>query len=301
MNTKQIKYVLVLAHEGSFSRAADALNISQPSLSQYIKKIEKEIGLELFDRTNGDVRITDAGGIYIEAGRKILEIEHQMESDFNDLALRKTGSLVIGTSPYRAVSMMPVIAQRFKMIHPNICLVIRERTTSELLDEMEHGEYDFALTLMPVDEKRFNVQKVAEEEVILEVPSSWKERAAKEMSNKKYPAVDPIELDGQSVVMLTNSQFMQKQLEDLLYDYKLNVEAAAVVKSLEAQIEMVKEGVGLALVPSGVERFCSDGSVTLYSINAPLKKREVVVTWQKDRKLSATAKELISTINSIKW
>ena len=69
MNTKQLQYVLTLAHEGSFSKAATALNITQPSLSQYIKKIEKEVGLELFDRTNGDVQITDAGRVYLNAGR----------------------------------------------------------------------------------------------------------------------------------------------------------------------------------------------------------------------------------------
>lgn len=110
MTTKQLQYVLTLAHEGSFSRAADVLNITQPSLSQYIKKIEKEVGLPLFDRANGDVRLTDAGKVYIEGGRKILDIEHQMENGFTDLTSYKTGSLIIGTAPYRAASMMPVIA-----------------------------------------------------------------------------------------------------------------------------------------------------------------------------------------------
>ena len=113
MNTKQLHYVLTLAHEGSFSKAADTLNITQPSLSQYIKKIEREIGLELFDRANGDIRLTDAGRVYIDAGKKILDIEHQMENSFTDMADHKTGSLIIGAAPYRAASMLPVIASRF--------------------------------------------------------------------------------------------------------------------------------------------------------------------------------------------
>ena len=98
MNMKQLRYAVVLAQKGSFSSAAEALAISQPSLSQYIKKIENEIGLELFDRTNGDVRLTDAGRVYIEAGRKILDLEHQMEVSFSDLAAHKTGSLIVGTA-----------------------------------------------------------------------------------------------------------------------------------------------------------------------------------------------------------
>ena len=153
MNAKQYKYVLTLAREGSFSKAADTLNISQPSLSQYIKKIETEIGLELFDRSGGDVKITDAGRIYVEAGQRILDIEHQMENAFTDLTESKTGSLVIGAAPYRAASMLPLIAKRFRSLHPGMHLIVREGTTAELAEGMEHGEYDLALTLLPIDRR----------------------------------------------------------------------------------------------------------------------------------------------------
>ena len=65
MNLKQFKYVLILADEHNFSAAAEVLNITRPSLSHYIKKIEKKVGQMLFDSTNGDVRLTDAGRAYI--------------------------------------------------------------------------------------------------------------------------------------------------------------------------------------------------------------------------------------------
>lgn len=105
MNTKQFQYVLTLAHEGSFSKAADTLNITQTSLFQYIKKVEKEIGLYLFDRKKGDIRLTDTELVYIDAGKKILDIEYQMENCFTDLVSYKTGSLIIGAAPYRAASI----------------------------------------------------------------------------------------------------------------------------------------------------------------------------------------------------
>lgn len=301
MNTKQFQYVLTLAHEGSFSRAADTLNITQPSLSQYIKKIEREIGLELFDRTNGDIRLTDAGRVYIEAGKKILDIEHQMENSFTDLADHKTGSLIIGAAPYRAASMMPVIAQRFQSLHPGMHLIVREGTTAELVEGMEHGEYDLALTLLPIDKRLFNYEKVVEEELILVVPRSYPALPTTEVADRKHPAVDAAVLNGASMVMLTDAQFMQKQLENIVLDHKLSIHPAAIVKSLEAQIEMVKAGVGMALMPSGIERFCKPGDVVFYSFIAPLPKREVVVMWRKDQKLSKTTEELKNVIHSIKW
>lgn len=301
MNTKQFQYVLTLAHEGSFSRAADTLNITQPSLSQYIKKIEREIGLELFDRTNGDVRITDAGRVYIEAGKKILDIEHQMENSFTDLADHKTGSLIIGAAPYRAASMMPVIAQRFQSLHPGMHLIVREGTTAELVEGMEHGEYDLALTLLPIDDRLFRWEKVMEEELILAVPVSYPAFPTTEVTDRKHPAVDAAVLNGASMVMLTDTQFMQKQLENIVLDHKLTIHPAAIVKSLEAQIEFVKAGVGMALMPSGIERFCKPGDVVFYSFTEPLPRREVVVMWRRDQKLSKTTEELKNVIHSIQW
>lgn len=301
MNTKQFQYVLTLAHEGSFSRAADTLNITQPSLSQYIKKIEREIELELFDRTNGDVRITDAGRVYIEAGKRILDIEHQMENSFTDLAAYKTGSLIIGAAPYRAASMMPAIASSFQSLHPGVHLIVREGTTAELVEGMEHGEYDLALTLLPIDKRLFNYEPVVEEELILAVSGSHSPIPATMVDGRKHPAVDASILNGKSMVMLTEPQFMQKQLENLIIDYKLKVSTAAVVKSLEAQIEFVKAGVGMALMPSGIERFCKPGDVVFYSFTDPLPKREVVVMWRKEQKLSKTAEELKEVIHSIQW
>ena len=301
MNAKQFKYVYILAREGSFSKAADILNITQPSLSQYIKKIEKEIGLELFDRTNGNVRITDAGRIYIEAGRKILDIEHQMENAFMDLSMHKTGSLVIGAAPYRAASMMPLIAKRFQNLYPGMHLIVREGTTAELMEGMEHGEYDLAITLLPIDPRLFQYEKVMEEELILAVPSCFNPFPAKRILERRYPAVDVKMMNGQSFVMLTDTQFMQKQLEKLVLDYDLKMSASAVVKSLEAQIEMVKAGVGMALVPSGIDRFCTTAEVTFYSFTESLPKREVVVMWRKERRLSKTVEELKTAILSIDW
>ena len=301
MNLKQFKCVQTLANEGSFSRAADILGITQPSLSQYIKKIERQAGLELFDRTNGDVRLTDAGKAYIDIGRKIMDLEHQLEVQFSDLAGYKTGSLIIGAAPYRTASMMPVVARRFQQLHPGMHLVVREGTTAELEEGMEHGEYDLCLTLLPVDERRFYSELLTEEELVLAVPAAFPQPRAEGTQTGRYPLVDVRELDAMAFVMLTDPQFMQRQLETLAQVYQLRLGTAAVVKSIEAQIEMVRAGVGVALVPSGVERFCLGKEVAFYSFRQPLPKRKVAVIWRKDRALSSVARELKDIIRSILW
>ena len=180
-------------------------------------------------------------------------------------------------------------------------LIVREGTTAELVEGMEHGEYDLALTLLPIDKRLFNYEKVVEEELILAMPSTYTDLPTTDIPDRKHPAVDESVLNGKSMVMLTDTQFMQKQLGNMVLDHKLMIHPAAIVKSLEAQIEMVKAGVGMALMPSGIERFCKPGDVVFYSFAAPLPKREVVVMWRKDQKLSKTAEELKEVIHSIQW
>lgn len=299
MSSKQIQYVLVLAKEGSFARAADELGISQPSLSQYIKKIEQQVGAELFDRTGGNVRLTDAGRAYAEVGREILNLEHELQTRLSDVSLHKSGSLVVGTSPYRSAAMMPKVARAFRRLYPGMHLVVEEMTSAELLDAAEHGRFDLCLTVMPVNERIFTWERVAEEELILAVPAAFPSLKAERMPGRKYPAVDAVQLDGCGFITITASQVMQRELDNLCADYGLKIEKAAVVKSLEAQIAMVRGGVGMALVPTGIETFCAEGEVSFYSFRQELPRREVVAMWRKDRSLSGVTEELLKLMKEI--
>ena len=303
MNMKQFRYVLVLADVGSFSKAADELNISQPSLSQYVKKIETQLGVELFDRTNGYVRLTDAGKVYIDAGRKILELEKQMEHKFADISEHKIGSITVGTTPFRSVTMMPAGLAKFKELYPGMHIVIDERETSELREAGEKGEFDLFVLTLPVDEKKFDYELIMEEEIVIAVPKNseiderLKTRAVTKLGCR-YQAVDFGVLKNQEFVMLTDMQIMQCVLNNLCMDSGIELQIAAVVKSLEAQIEMVRAGVGAALVPTGVCK-TDDDKVNYYSLLQDLPSRRVVVAYRKGQYLSRVEKEFIQLMKSL--
>lgn len=301
MNSKQLKYVILLADLGSFSSAAEELGISQPSLSQYIKKTEKEIGMALFERVNNDVRLTDAGRAYVEYGKRILNLKHQLECRISDIANNKTGSVIVGTSPYRSAAMMPEIAKRFQVKYPGIYLVIEEMISSDLIAKAERGSFDLCLTMLPVDEKVFAYEKITEEEMVLAVPANYPEIKSFKSSHRKYSTVDLREIDGSGFVMVTDVQVMQRALNRLCDEYGIALKTAAIVKSLEAQINMVRNGVGMAIVPTGIERFCNQDEVRFYSFAQDLPRREVVAVWRKDREPSQVVGDLISVIKHIEW
>lgn len=305
MNMKQFRYVLVLADEGSFSRAAETLNISQPSLSQYVKKIETQLGVELFDRANGNVKLTDAGRIYIDAGKKILDLEHQMQSRFADIAEYKTGSLIVGTTPFRSVTMMPSILAEFKKLYPGIHVVVDERNTQELNEAMEKGEFDFCILTLPVDDWKFKYEVVMEEELVIAVPrnSVLDEKLCKnsmETNTRRYPVIDVMLLNHEEFVMVTDTQVMQKQLSKICHEQGLELKKAAVVKSLEAQIAMVKKGMGAALIPTGIiDQEEVDERISYYSLKQELPFREVAVVYRKEQYLSKVQRDFMDLMKKL--
>lgn len=291
MNLKQFRYVLTLADEGSFSRAAETLNIKQPSLSQYIKKVEKEVGMELFDRSGGDVRLTDAGRAYIDIGRKILDLEHQLEGRFSDLAACKTGTISIGISAHRSVALMPPIVKAFKEIYPGITLRIVERYRAELLEAAEHGEFDLVVTTLPINIDVFSFDTLfIEENVVATTLSLLSKKGA------KYPVISASTLNGLSFAMLNEEHLMQRELDELIKKHGLKLKKEVECTSLEALVEMVKAGVGSAFIPACLAK---DSSLHYYSIKETVPKREIVVMYRKEQYLSKAVIDLKSLMHQL--
>ena len=298
MNTKQLKYVLTLAHEKNFSRAAEILGITQPSLSQYIKKIEKEQGTELFNRTGGYVRITDAGRVYIDVGRRILDLEQQMERKLDDLSLFHSGSIVVGVSPYRCIHLMPEIVKRFQQLYPGIHLVIEERAGASLLDDAEHGMFDLCIANLPVDDKVFDYQLIMEEEVLLAVNRNTPlyrklEKIAMYVSGKRYLAIDHMALADEKFVILAESQPTQKMLNVLCSSAGLHINTAVECRTIETQFSMVRAGIGAALIPSGIAEFSREEKIAFFSFVQPISYRDMAVIYRKGQYISKVVKDLI--------
>lgn len=303
MNMKQLKYVLVLAEEGSFSRAAETLNITQPSLSQYIKKIEKQLGVELFERTNGDVRITDAGRIYIEAGKKILDLEHQMENAFSDLSEFKGGTVSIGISPYRSVHLMPAVLREFNKLYPHIKLVVREKSGRDLIESAMHGEFDLCVIALPVDEKLFNYELIQKESVVIAVSKdsplySTLRLAAKTDKNRRFPAVDIKVVQGKSFAVLKKYMPMRNLTDRILEDNNVQINAKVEVSSNEALLSIVESGVCASFIPSGLTNTSND-KVAFFSIKQNVELRDVAVVYRKEQYISKPISDLIEIFKTV--
>ena len=292
MNLKQFKYVLTLADEHSFSNAAEVLNVTQPSLSQYIKKIEREIGAELFYRTNGDVRLTDAGRAYIEIGRKMLDLEHQLEEKLSDIASYKSGTVTVGISAHRSVALMPSVVKEFKKLYPGITLQIVEKKRHELIEAAGHGEFDLVITTLPVDKTIFDTELLFLEENVI---AAFSPLPGQSVEGRKFPVINAALLNNLPFEMLNEDHLMQRELEELIRTQKLKLRKEVECTSLEALVEMVREGIGYAFIPACLAK----GDLYFYSINETVPKREIVVMYRKEQYLSKVVSDLKKVMHEV--
>lgn len=196
------KYVYEVYKERSFTKAAQNLYISQPSLSARIKKIEEIIGEPLFDRSTTPLQLTEVGKVYIEAAEEITQIEQRVENYINDLAGLKTGNLAVGASTLFAAYVVPFLITQFNQKFPDVHIRLIEGNTAELEEMLGSNALDFVIDNYHYDSILYNKELYCEENILLAVPKhfavneelgmyqlSYKNIKNKNYLNQKYPAV----------------------------------------------------------------------------------------------------------------
>ena len=168
MELSQLRYVQAIATAGNFTRAADKLNIAQPSLSQQILKLEREIGHRLFHRLGRKAVLTEAGAVFLERARKILsEVENVTKelSDSPSLERRITVGAIPTICPY----LLPPLIERCNVKYPNLQIDVREDFRSDLLRAVLEGDVDMAIAATPITNPRLSVETLLTEPLLLVV------------------------------------------------------------------------------------------------------------------------------------
>ena len=210
------KYVYEVYKERSFTKAAQNLYISQPSLSARIKKIEEMIGEPLFDRSTTPLQLTEVGKVYIEAAEEITQIEQRVENYINDLAGLKTGNLAVGASTLFAAYVVPSLITQFNQKFPDVHIQLIEGNTAELEEMLGSNTLDFVIDNYHYDSILYNKELYCEENILLAVPKhfavneelgmyqlSYKNIKNKKYLSRKYPAVPLGRFANLPFIMLT--------------------------------------------------------------------------------------------------
>lgn len=297
---KSFSYVIAVAETSNFSEAAEVLGIAQSALSRYILKLEKELGIELFDRTKLPIALTEAGRCYVEMGRQILNINRQLEKRLEDIKLNKNMEIRIGTGPSRASVMMPLILRKFSALHPDVRILTEECRTAELAERLLNGKVDMIISFLDHSTEDFGVDYLFEEKVSLAVPSVF-------LSDVQSAIVDG-KIDVAKVsapfVSLHEGQQLRNALDILTHG---NARPLYDSDYLESAMALVKNGFGVTLAPSYWKLMYSESeAVSYFPISVPenletgernrllrIINRRIGIFYRKEQFLSDTEKDYI--------
>lgn len=165
MELEQLKHFLKVAELSNFTRAAEAVGLSQPALSRSIMRLEEELGQPLFERQTRNVALTDSGKLLIERARRILSMVDDAKSEIHDDG--QTGQLRIAAIPTIAPYFLPDRLRIFHQRYPQARIIVQEDTTENLLDKLTDGVVDIAVAAFPINAKYLQTEPLFDEELLL--------------------------------------------------------------------------------------------------------------------------------------
>lgn len=288
MEFHQLRYVCAVADTRNFSRAAERCQIAQPSLSQQILKLEKDLGAKLFDRLGRSVRLTEAGRAFMPYARAILE---QMEAARLSVADKNAdfrGTVSVGAIPTVAPYLMPSYTADFARKYPDAKLRIIEDTTSVLVEGLRDLSIDVAILALPLRHKDLELFPIRTEPLFAVLrkdhPCAYAERVALK------------DLRGESFVMLRDGHCFRDLSIGTCTRARIRPNIAFESGQFSSLLGMVAAGVGVSLIPEmAIDRNVGCRYVRLSDAQAT---RTIVAAMLRGRSFNRVQQAFVSAIRS---
>jgi LysR family transcriptional regulator, hydrogen peroxide-inducible genes activator len=287
METHQLRYFLAVAQAGSFTQAARQCNVSQPSLSIQVAKLEDELGGPLFERTRKGGRLTARGETFLPRAKAILEQMESAREDAKALSGLTLGKVSLGCMPTTGAHLLPPILTAFRKAYPKIQVHLKEESSPDLARDLEQGEIELAILDEAGLRPSLDHQTILTEELLLALPAKHP-LAGKGALTLRQTAEEPF------ILMKSGHGFRQITLD--LYR-KAGLEPKVVFESggIETVQAMVAAGLGISLVPQMVAKF---PGVAYAKVSAPKADRTLSLAWRKKAPLSSAVLALKKVISA---
>lgn len=283
MNEKHRHYVLALSETLNFSQAAEQLGISQPSLSKQIQQLEKELGVQLFDRKHTPLTLTPAGEYFVRKAKDMLYQEEQLRKTIRQFQSGETGRLVIGATPFRSLYLVPDLVKKLRMRYPGISVCVREISSPLLRKEAAEGKFDLAIVNLPVDTALLDTVPLEADTLVLAVHKSMTGNLP-QTGDGAYATIDFSQAKDLPFVVLSPGQELRVLFEGMCNAAAIRPTIAAEVIGVATAWAMARAGVGAALLPlQFVHSPYLNDDLALYVIRNDLYSRQPVIAVRRDQ------------------
>ena len=292
MDLYQLKYVIEIANMRSISRASENLFISQSTLSQFLTKLEAELGVSLFERKRNEMTLTAAGKLYVEACKQMLQQKDELYNQLADMAQSKTGSFSVGLTPqWGAVAYSHIIGP-FHEVYPDVQVSVMEETAIPLIRLLKEGQLDMGIIPMP-DNSSLPPESILlqAEELVLAIPKARADYLLLAGAKDDLPSVDVASLKNEPMIFSQNKTTI-RQLENQCFASKKVVpHIIAEINSHPASLIMVEQNLGSTFLPVSC---VTPSEKIVYAHAVPLVQWFVVIAFRKGFTLHQSEKYFIS-------
>ena len=276
MELRHLRYFVAVAEELHFNRAAERLHIAQPPLSQQIKQLETELGVELFHRrTKRQVQLTEAGQVLLQATYRILDQLKQAVSDTQRAGRGETGTLTIGFTSTVVYDILPAILSRYREQFPQVNLVLQELTTTQQEETLQNHQIEVGFCHPPLKDESLELEPISQESLVVALP-------------EVHPLACETTLP---ICSLADESFIlfPRHLGPGFYDQivsfcqQTNFSPNVVQEAVQMQtiIGLVSANMGVSLVPASLQNLQRAG-IVYKPLEETTPQVEVAIAWHSD-------------------
>jgi len=293
MNLNQLRAFYGVIKTGTFSKAAEELNVTEPAVFMQVRSLERYLGYTLLDRFGKELRPTETGEILYEYAKKIFSLVDEATHAVRELQDLKKGFLRLGTARSLAYGLMPIVVSLFQDQYPSIRLFLDENNSQELVESILQRHHELAIVArLPYPDKIETIPFATDEIVLIVSPQS--KLAKKETVSWSEAAEDPLVCTGAGS---STQSCIWKEFE------KRNMQPVSIIEagSTEFIIRLVKQGKGHAFLPSTcVKEDIARGELLAVPLNEGNFLFYIDVIYLKGKTLSPAASKFVRFLREIK-
>ncbi len=287
MDLQQLRYVSALARELHFVRAARKMHVTQPTLSQQIKKLEDELGVRLFERSSKQVRLTPAGEKFLGSALSVLETLDKGIQALREDSGELLGEVRLSAIPTVGPYVLPEIITRVRKKAPRMKLQIYEETTAVLLESLKSGRVDLGLLALPVDGEGLVSKTIGRESFFLAVPKSHPLSERKEVVLR--------DLKDQDLLILQEGHCFGTQTLEFCKRTRTDDRVVFQGSSLLSVLGLAAAGEGVTLVPKMACSSSPSFGLKYIPFKKPSPGRDLGLLWRVTAPLTRTLRFVIET------
>ncbi|HAU21149.1 MAG TPA: LysR family transcriptional regulator [Erythrobacter sp.] len=273
---KQLQYLVALHEHGHFGRAADASFVSQSTLSAGIRELESLLGVTLVERSRRVVRFTSLGEQVVEKAHRLLREAEELSDLVQAAGKPLSGTLRMSVIPTIAPFMLPRILPRLRKERPELKLLLREETSADAVESLQHGRVDCVLLALPFATGEVESAHIADDPLYVAFP--------KDDPRDPPASVDPAMIDEGRLLLLEDGHCLKEHALAACNRPELRASAAMIGTSLHTLVQMVNNDLGLTMLPQmAIDAGILDGTqIAARPLKSNSASREIALIWRKN-------------------